>query len=387
MPPRTRSRNASVAQVAACGRSEGSDGHRPLPKRGPHLRKRTPSPQPPRRGRSPGAACVSMHSAGGGGTAELALRSTTPLPRPPPRTPSRHQHKPIDPHRHATTPSAARPTPPVRRPSLLPTPARPTRLHQRRLDGSPTVLNAHQPTPHTLPLPRCRRPALAPPAPAWAHPSRFYLNGRGRGASATRWPPFLESPGGKRKTAGGGAAARSRLRRTPRNEQLETNTKRRTGRSHRAVAFTRGCRTNPDRWLFVVGSYQRLDLAGDQMSPVRYSITARRPYTTSLRTLPTRDCELRQWRSLCATASAHCSSRDDRGPATSPPLCSPQHVHTAAPGIAPSASLIRVQTFMLTTTATISRISSSRKCSARTSWKRWNAESPSVSAARVSASV
>jgi hypothetical protein len=42
---------------------------------------------------------------------------------------------------------------------------------------------------------------------------------------------------------------------------------------------------------------------------------------------------------------------------------------------------------MLTTTATISRISSGLKFSASASWKRWNAASPSVSAARVSASV
>jgi hypothetical protein len=39
----------------------------------------------------------------------------------------------------------------------------------------------------------------------------------------------------------------------------------------------------------------------------------------------------------------------------------------------------------LTTTATISRISSGLKFSASASWKRWNAESRSVSAARVSA--
>jgi hypothetical protein len=59
----------------------------------------------------------------------------------------------------------------------------------------------------------------------------------------------------------------------------------------------------------------------------------------------------------------------------------------AGPGMAPSASLSRVQTFMLTTTATISRISSQLKCWASASWKRWNAASRSVSAARVSASV
>jgi hypothetical protein len=49
--------------------------------------------------------------------------------------------------------------------------------------------------------------------------------------------------------------------------------------------------------------------------------------------------------------------------------------------------LIRVQTFMLMTTATISRISSGLKFSASASLRRWNAESRSVSAARVSASV
>jgi hypothetical protein len=49
--------------------------------------------------------------------------------------------------------------------------------------------------------------------------------------------------------------------------------------------------------------------------------------------------------------------------------------------------LIRVHTFMLTTTPTISRISSGLKFPASASWKRWNAASRSVSAARVSASV
>ena len=58
----------------------------------------------------------------------------------------------------------------------------------------------------------------------------------------------------------------------------------------------------------------------------------------------------------------------------------------AGPGIAPSASLIRVQTFMLTTTPTISSICSRLKLSASASWKRWNAASRSVSAARVRAS-
>ena len=61
-------------------------------------------------------------------------------------------------------------------------------------------------------------------------------------------------------------------------------------------------------------------------------------------------------------------------------------VSGAGPGIAPSASLIRVQTFMLTTMPTISSISSGPKCSTSASWNRWNASSRSVSAARVSAS-
>ena len=59
---------------------------------------------------------------------------------------------------------------------------------------------------------------------------------------------------------------------------------------------------------------------------------------------------------------------------------------SAGPGIAPSASLSRVLTFMLTTTPTISSTSSGPKCSTSASWKRWNALSRSVSAARVSAS-
>jgi hypothetical protein len=42
---------------------------------------------------------------------------------------------------------------------------------------------------------------------------------------------------------------------------------------------------------------------------------------------------------------------------------------------------------MLTTTPTISSVSSGPKCSTSASWKRWNAASRSVSAARVSASV
>ena len=48
----------------------------------------------------------------------------------------------------------------------------------------------------------------------------------------------------------------------------------------------------------------------------------------------------------------------------------PELARGAAPGIAPSASLIRVQMFMLTMTATISSISSALKCWASASWTR-----------------
>jgi hypothetical protein len=61
-----------------------------------------------------------------------------------------------------------------------------------------------------------------------------------------------------------------------------------------------------------------------------------------------------------------------------------QHAAELRPGPAsPSASLILVQTFMLTTTPTISSICSGLKFSASASWKRWNAASRSVSATRV----
>ena len=48
------------------------------------------------------------------------------------------------------------------------------------------------------PLPRCRRPAPGPPAPAWANPPHVYLAGRGRGVRREAAdPPSSLSPGGK----------------------------------------------------------------------------------------------------------------------------------------------------------------------------------------------
>jgi hypothetical protein len=72
----------------------------------------------------------------------------------------------------------------------------------------------------------------------------------------------------------------------------------------------RGCRVNPWGPLFVVGSEQRRDLAGCQISRARPSIAARRSYRKPITTLPTRDCEFRQGPYLCATASAGSDSVD-----------------------------------------------------------------------------
>jgi hypothetical protein len=225
--------------TAACGRSEDSAGHTPLPKRGPHLCKRPPLAHPaapawgfralaraPPVGSARGAAarlgraavqapraraCTTPDSGG--------IADTRPATAPRPPAPSRH-------HRIERAPADARPRLPP--PVLLPTPLpRPGRFPPRRLDCSPTGShNTHQPTHHTLPLPRCRRPAPRPPAPAWAGPPRFTWRVEEGGPAQPRWPPFLESPGGKRKTGrrrGGGpfALKTNPYRRTPRDEQQE----------------------------------------------------------------------------------------------------------------------------------------------------------------------
>jgi hypothetical protein len=181
MHPRRRSRNALVPEVASCGRSEGSDGHTPLPKRGPHLRKRTPS-RSGRGGRSPGAA------------GERALRPNVVASPTRPRSsthspgqniPSRHPTEPIE------HPTDARPRLPP--PVLLPTPARPD---PRRLDGSPT--GSHN---HTNPrITSCPSVAAAPP-PAHKHPPEL---------------PRPALPGGSRK--GGQRNAVAPLPRKPRRE-------------------------------------------------------------------------------------------------------------------------------------------------------------------------
>jgi hypothetical protein len=231
--------------TAACGQSEDSAGHTPLPKRGPHLCKRPPlahpAAGPPRlpggfarwraRRRLAGARGAAAPLGRAAAQAPRARACTTPdsggiadtrpatAPRPPPRADTTESSEP---RRRPTPPSASRPTP-------NPPSPQPGRFPPRRPDCSPTgAHNTHQPTHHTLPLPRCRRPAPGPPAPAWAGPSRFTWRVEEGGPARPRWPPFLESPGGKRKTRrgrGGGpfALKANPYRRTPRDEQQETN--------------------------------------------------------------------------------------------------------------------------------------------------------------------
>jgi hypothetical protein len=187
MHPRQRSRNASVPRVAACWRSEGSDGHTPLPKRGPHLRKRTPLAAAARAGRSPGAACVSVHSG-----PEVAASSTTAPSSPqPPRTSA--EPTPTEPIEPPPTPDPA-----FRLPSLLPTPARPTPPPSAspRWPHPPLSRHTSTHTSHAAP-PRCRRPA-----PAHQHPPELARPGL---------------PGGSRK--GGQRNAVAPLPRKPRRER------------------------------------------------------------------------------------------------------------------------------------------------------------------------
>jgi hypothetical protein len=212
-----------VPEVAACGRSEGSDGHTPLPKRGPHLRKRTPpaaagaaAAQAPRVRVHSGRTWWHRRQGPQQHTVAPSREEPTEITRRTDRT------EPIEHRPRPTPPSASRP--------YFRFLARPTPASLRVASMVDPPVSQHIPIHASHPpRPRCRRPAPGPPAPAWANPPHIYLARRGRGDSALRWSPFLESPGGKRKTTVGGAAARSRLRRTPRNEHQETNTKRRTG--------------------------------------------------------------------------------------------------------------------------------------------------------------
>jgi hypothetical protein len=94
-------------------------------------------------------------------------------------------------------------------PSLLPIPRPPyPRLPPRRRDGRPAGLKSDTNPPIHLPLPRCRRPAPGPPAPAWANPPHVYLAGRGRGVRREAAdPPSSKAQAQSGKQAGGGAGA------------------------------------------------------------------------------------------------------------------------------------------------------------------------------------
>ena len=158
-----------MPQAAACGRSEGSDGHMPLPKRGPHLRKRTPF-RSGRGGRSPGAAGERALQAGGGG-----------IGRQRPRAARRPAIRRADTNRTDRAPPT--PDPAFRLPSLLPTPAAPPRLPPRRLAGLTHRSHyTHQPTHHTL-----SRPVAAAPPPAHQHPPGLARPGLPGGSRPPRY--------------------------------------------------------------------------------------------------------------------------------------------------------------------------------------------------------
>ena len=174
---------------------------------------------PPGPGPSPCAARASVHHA-------QQWRHRRHGPKQQTAATATHtEPTPTEPDR---APTDARPRPSASRPHSQILPSRTPRL----LRVASTV---HPPALTTLTDPLTTRSscpvAAAPPRPASTRlgwPAQVYLAGRGREASAQRWPPFLESPGAERRTRRGGAAARSRLRRTPRDEHQETNTKKRT---------------------------------------------------------------------------------------------------------------------------------------------------------------
>jgi hypothetical protein len=188
-----------------------------------------------RRGvRATGGAGASAGRLDGGSSGRLAAAETN-------RDGSRHydgatssrQPRHHDDRRTEATPPAraftdARPRPTVRTTSDLSPPHQPPALFVASTVHAPLLTSSRTPALCCLALIAAapRRPDQLPPG--LTH--QVYLDGRGRGASATRWPPFLVKPRREAKrTRLGGAAACSPLRRTPRNEPLETNPKRRTG--------------------------------------------------------------------------------------------------------------------------------------------------------------
>jgi hypothetical protein len=231
--------------TAACGRSEDSAGHTPLQKRGPHLCKRPPlahpeagPPRPPgglARGRArrrlagargaaaplgraaaqaPGARACTTPDSGGIADTRPARPPSRPATHPEPTPQNR-----ANPRRRPTPPSASRPT---RNPPTRPLPSASPRPFTHRLSQhTRNPLITHCPCPVAAAPPRATSTRLG-----W--PARFTWRVEEGGPAQPRWPPFLESPGGKRKTGrgrGGGlfALKTNPYRRTPRDEQRETN--------------------------------------------------------------------------------------------------------------------------------------------------------------------
>jgi hypothetical protein len=133
-------------------------------------------------------------------------------------------HSPSRDTRTARAPTDA-PSPPL----LLPLPRpRPRSFPSRRLDGSPPRLSnlIHNPPELLSPAPVAAAPPQAFPSipPGLAHPG---LPGRSRkgGPAQSGGPPFLESPGDKRKAAErrGGGLLRSWKKPIERNRWSETN--------------------------------------------------------------------------------------------------------------------------------------------------------------------
>jgi hypothetical protein len=179
-----------VPEVAACGRSEGSDGHTPLPKRGPHLRKRTP----------PAAA---------GAAAAQAPRVRVHSGRT-------WWHRRQGPQQHTVAPSREEPTEQNRssidraRPRLQP--PVPTSDSSPALPRPPSASprwsthrshNTYQSTHHTRP-----GPVAAAPPPAHQHPPgqtrpTFTWHVEEGGPAQRAGPPFSKAQAGSERSTRG----------------------------------------------------------------------------------------------------------------------------------------------------------------------------------------
>jgi hypothetical protein len=189
--------------------------------RGPRLRNRaTASTQGAVPARSDSLASYTL-STGAGRCSEPNPRAPTrprglPITAPHPQS-SSGTHRRKSP-RHTDCPSP--PDDAHRTPTPTALPPRPL------LTSIPLLLIPH---PDARPTPLCRRPASGLPLSRLGCPARFFLQVEEGGSSAKRWTPLPRMP---RRDAKSGPEAGRRpvhlLRRTPRNEHRETNTKSRT---------------------------------------------------------------------------------------------------------------------------------------------------------------